>query len=55
MYGLFKKRIYALGRWYSRVENHGQYWQVIQGYLLLGLTLAYSRFLVLPDRLFHSF
>jgi hypothetical protein len=45
---LWRKRIFALGHWYSKDNESGLYWQVVIGYILLINTIFFLRFFVLP-------
>lgn len=51
IYGMYRKKIYALGRWYCKEQNSGQYWQVIIGFILLAITVIFLRFSILGPRL----
>ncbi len=53
IYGILKKRIFALGAWYLKSNSNSQYIQVIIGYIMLGILLVAFRFFVFPERLYQ--
>jgi hypothetical protein len=52
-WGVAKKRIYGLGKWYSASADASGYWQVVIGYVLLIGVVAFVRFIVFPERLYQ--
>lgn len=43
IYGLFAKRVFALGTWYHRNTEPSKYWQSILGFSILVIVVAYLR------------
>ena len=52
IYSMVKKRAYMMGRWYSLYQNKSEFLQVVFGYFLLALVLAYFRIFDFPEKLF---